>query len=203
MKVKVMKKISDAVINLLIKNGTIEVQDYDLDIIKYGLDLKISKIYHICVMILISSLYRQLFEGILFIIIYSQLRQSAGGYHAKSVGGCWFITIIVMNIEMIGSRLIEGFTNFFIEGIIIVVICGMGIISLAPVDCYNKPIYENEVTVYKRKTIKTIAISGILFFVIGFFEKKVYASIIVTFIIQFAIMLLGRDNSPRYKGNKS
>lgn len=195
-----MKKISDRIIINMQKKNLIDVKLYDMDILRYGLELKLSKIFHICIMLLISIVYYKIFDGIFFIIVYSKLRQCAGGFHAKSEKGCWFVSIAVMNCAMIGLKLMVNFN--FITCLIPLAIFSFVIIRLSPVDCYNKPIDSEDIISYKYKTIKVVCILDICCFALGFLKSSLYLSIVIAFFIQIITMILGCLDSPRYKGNR-
>lgn len=67
----------------------------ELNIYIYGFNLFYSSIFTGFTIVLISSLYYNIFFGIIFIFFFALPRFFVGGYHASSFGKCFLITNLV------------------------------------------------------------------------------------------------------------
>lgn len=73
-------------------------EQYDKDILKYGLEVLIYNTLTIAILIILSLIYNNLYFGLIFIPVFSILRITIGGFHCKTVFGCTSLMIIIYTI---------------------------------------------------------------------------------------------------------
>ena len=119
---------------LLLKYGKVSKEEKDIYL--YGIEIILEKAENLFFVFIIIYMYKKWIEGLLFIAIYSILRKTGGGYHAKTSGGCILFTIAIVNVffQLLYSTLfkpeMELFMLFSLSFIYII----------APVDCRNNPL---------------------------------------------------------------
>ncbi len=88
-----INKISKNVAVFFIKNNL--VQEDEIDIYIYGLQLIISSILGISIILFFGIISERLTDSLIFLFCFIILRQYSGGYHANSYLKCnlYFITI--------------------------------------------------------------------------------------------------------------
>lgn len=195
-----MKRLSERIQDFILKSVSSMSEEY-IDIFKYGFQIKCTKSLHLVIMLCISLFYMQLCEGVVFIMLYSQLRKNAGGFHAKSKGKCLIYSVLVMNCAMILVKKSKEADDSmcFLIGVIIILITGVGILILSPVDCYNKPLCADEYSIQKSKVAKSIVFALLFYFVGGIYIKSLRSVVISAFVIQLIFMIMGCKKSPRYR----
>ncbi len=116
-----------------------------LEIIKYGLEgvyLTISKLIIICILAYILNLF---YEIIVFLILYSIIRMTSFGLHAKKSWVCLLSsTIIFVFVPFISLHIM---IPIYLKVIIGIILIGL-IYKNAPADTHKRPIVN-----YKRRMI--------------------------------------------------
>lgn len=161
----------------------------------YGLELYLEKILHLVMIIVISAIYARLLEGMIFVFLYSGLRKSAGGYHAKTSEGCILFTVLIVNLVMF---LVCSNKLMFKNGLDLSILGGILIYFLAPMDCENKPIDQHSIRKIRKKVLITLSIFIIVFTIIGKINYECVKIVPITIGIQVMVMVLGMKHSPRY-----
>lgn len=107
----------------------------------------------------LAILFHKIFVACCYIICFCMLRKYAGGYHAKSVIGCYMITV--------GSAFFMFITVSFCRMPIVVMtavwlVSGIILFLFAPVQNENKRLDEVERLVYRRRAIIIWALESTL-----------------------------------------
>ena len=79
--------MTDRILNQLIKLNIIDSEDEE--IYRFGLEGIFLKLIHYLSYFLIAALLREWVRFLLFFSAFLLLRKNAGGYHAKTKGGCY------------------------------------------------------------------------------------------------------------------
>ena len=185
---------------MLIKNklckyiaGNQNMDDDEREILEYGMDILLKKILFIVGAIIIAVLMKSIKEGLMFIILFSILRQNAGGVHMNSQIKCavssaliYIASIILINlaIEFFAVYMVL-FCSAFVGTIIL--------LMLAPVDTPNKRInqMQKEKNSLKVKFILLGLYVILLFsFLIDF--QPLCCVIVVVVVIETILVTIGK-----------
>lgn len=120
-------------VDLLIRSHALE-EKYREDSI-YSLTLAFEKLIVCTVLFILSFLLGKLWEGVIFTVFFLMLRQTTGGFHAKSFPGCFIgsIATVVLTLEVF-VPLLAGYTIIFGLMLVISILC---ILLFAPVNHPN------------------------------------------------------------------
>jgi len=163
---------------------SMERKDYikeNAEIYQYGLELVLS--YSLSVMGIISYavLQKAIFEAIIFIVLFGNLRKYAGGYHAKSFLGCnlSFILLFVLYLSLLQLHYIP----------ISFIILSMAILIMAcPIEHINKPISKNERNICRKKLWYYLLYCSIIMILFMTLEWIYFVNIIAIVIIYTALL---------------
>lgn len=140
-------KLSGNIAEQLIENGTIDSKDKD--IYTYGIEQTFVIFMNLVTTLLIALCFGMLWQSIVFMAIYLPLRSFAGGYHASTVLRCYLVGIFLCIIFLLLSKYIPSVDNIIIA---ITLLASIIIFILAPVETSNKPLDQQELSVYKKRT---------------------------------------------------
>lgn len=117
-------------VDFLIRSHALE-EKYREDSV-YGLTLVFEKLIVYTVLFIISFLLGKFWEGVAFTVCFLMLRQTTGGFHAKSFLGCFIgsIAMVVLTLEVFAPLLTKYMIIFGLT-LVISIIC---ILFFAPVN---------------------------------------------------------------------
>lgn len=139
--------LSEKIACALKKNGEIEEENQELLI--YGLTQGGRMCLNVLTTLLIGVLMGMWWQGLLFLAVFILIRSFAGGYHAKTPLRCYWcsVGIIIAALSLIRlGRNIQDYLN------IAAMLAVAAILYLAPVECENKPLSEQEKNCFKKKS---------------------------------------------------
>lgn len=170
-----------------------ESMDIDKEeIVRYGLEICILKVLFTICTIVIGILMHSFFECIIFLVFFSFLRTSAGGYHADTRLQCFFesmlsyaVVIAVLNI---------AYKSFYAMLVILLVTLVLSIFIWfsAPLDTPNKRLDKNEKKYFSIKT-KIILCFEIAIALLTFLLdiNKIACSSMLAIILTAILLLMG------------
>lgn len=183
-----MTAFIERVVTTLQGNGFVEEEDKELYI--YGLEQGSIIILNILTVVTIGIILGQVWESILFMFSYFPLRSCAGGYHAKTPLRCYLLSIIMVIAVLVTMRLpIWNNVNSFI----LVIVSGIVIMFLAPVEDGNKPLDAKETIIFKKRTqmiLYVLAGMILVFRVIGLHEASI--CIMISLFTLSIMLVLGK-----------
>lgn len=179
-----MEEISSKITEWLIKQQVI--QRDDMEIYQYGLFHMIMNLADIISIILISLYFGKIELAVIYLVFFCVLRKYAGGYHAKTIVGCYIITLSTVTL-MFG---VVNYWNTSLSSMIWVwVIVSLNIFILAPVQSQNKKLDEMENLVYRRRALAIWVVeSSIMWIFYGLGMRDISKAILVNGIIVSASM---------------
>lgn len=120
-------------VDFLIQSHALE-EKYREDSI-YGLTLIFEKLIVCTVLFILSFLLGKLWEGVTFTVCFLMLRQTTGGFHAKSFSGCFIgsIATVILTLEVFVPLLAKYIILFGVM-LVISIVC---ILLFAPVNHPN------------------------------------------------------------------
>lgn len=140
--------ISEKITNRLIRNNVID--NCSREIYLFGVEQFLTIVLNIVTTLAIGIVLGELWQSLLFVLLFMALRTYAGGYHASTPMGCYLLTSSIIAIALSVLKYIE--INIFVcVGLLI--ISGVVILILSPVASENKPLDNIEFVIYRKKTI--------------------------------------------------
>lgn len=181
-------KTADAITKKLKENNSISSEQYE--ICRFGFQQGLTILLNAVTVIVIGAVMKELWQAILFMILYAPLRSNAGGYHARTATRCYIYSIFLMIAVLLAMKYL--YIPTFIC-IIALLISFSVIVTLAPVEDPNKPLDEMEHAVYKRRTLIINISEGLLLIIsIMLCWKQVAYCITLEQIFMSLILLLGK-----------
>lgn len=137
------------------------IKKEDIKIYAYGYEMIFSEVISWIITAIIAIAAKSVLETIAYMICFMQLRESIGGFHAKTHLGCIIISTVVyvMCLALLYYTPFEWYKMIIISGLILHLIL---VLAIAPVEHPNKPFSENEAIKYrKRGCVLSFAYSSI------------------------------------------
>ena len=151
-----IKKIKEQVVSYFLPEGAVSLDE--LEICLYGLHMMAKKACHIVFILFLGFILGEFCSIVLFLVIYAQIREYSGGYHADSSIGCYWCTIIATICAVALVKILSQINLFLNLGCML--ICGGIIWGLSPQEAENKPLTEKEKIKYQYVTRKYLLVSG-------------------------------------------
>ena len=182
---KMIKSISNKLLQYLIKADVIDKSEDALAYYKYGLEITISSLLNIVLIFSIGIISGQLIESILFLICFIPLRRFTGGYHANSYLKCNILFSVLFIILLLIFNLTVTRVSFY--GCIIMLVFSIAIfLSECPMEHSNKPLTDSQ----KKKNKCLSIILGLLYGAIGVMSKVLSYNIGVLFLYTLVLISL-------------
>lgn len=143
-----MTKLSRKIVNDLTQSDIVKAEDAEIYI--YGINQILMYAINISSALIIGLIFGKLFEAAVFIAAYCSLRSFAGGYHAKTPLKCYFFSIIMLIIVLVGIKYLYLAELVYYA---VLLAAALVVIVLSPVEDRNKPLDEIEHRVYKKRAI--------------------------------------------------
>lgn len=182
-----MDKLLDSIIENMKKADSLTD---DEELIRFGLEVMIEKLFFICIVAILGLLMNCFFESILFTLSFSIMREYGGGYHAETRKKCIVLSILTLVVSLSIIKLAENFQVLTFPICAVAFISAIYILIKAPIDTPNKRFDEDEVRVYGRKArlLTVILLSVALFLWVLKFND--FAVTVLTGIIVQAYLML-------------
>lgn len=192
-----LKKVADLFSEWLVEREIVGKDDKDL--YAYGFWQGSVLLFNFLTVAFIGIMASMLWQSVVFAIAYGLLRPVAGGFHARTQKKCYFYSILLLVLALGILRWEQWNVK---NCMLVVVVSGVIIFKLAPVEDENKPLDDIEVVVYKHR-------SGLIFGVLAFavsilllINKIEIASCISVSIMTASVMLVLGEARNRYVAKK-
>lgn len=167
-----IKLISSKAASILCKDDDNET----VELYEYAIYITLSGLFHVLTVLVLGMCFNMIVESLVFYGSFVSIRKFAGGYHAKTPSRCYLFSVFVSTMILCLIKTVYYFysLNLVISLIIIELICTLLIYVVAPLESDNKPLDDDEITIYK-KIVRWIVV---LFFI----SSTVFACFEVKFI---------------------
>lgn len=162
-------KLADSTASFFL--DSIKEKQLEKSVIVYGLEVLISSTVNIIIALVISILFHNFIEVIIFLLFYCPMRQYTGGYHAKNYGLCTLVfTFMILTINTL------DFVGFFDWNMRLISVAMMVysifiIMRFAPIMNENKILSKEEVIVYKKRARLLLGLDCMIIFILQLFGK--------------------------------
>jgi accessory gene regulator B len=199
------KKIADNLSNSLVSSGAISGSD--VRVYSYAAELLLSSITGLVICVGIGILFGSPLGSVIFLVIYCPLRQFSGGYHAANHIACAAIfCLLFLGNTLVAHNVIAKITDSEGMLLILLIVAGLSVVVInlfSPVEDRNKPLDQNEVVKFKKKT-RVLSIAAFILIIIlvklNFLEASYYACSAV--LILSILLVMGIISNLRGEKNE-
>ncbi len=182
-----MEKIIDKIIDKMKSSDSLTD---DEEIVRYGLEIMITQLIFGVSIAVISLLTKCFFEGLVFTVVYSLIRQYGGGSHAKTRIWCYIRSMFTFVVALIVIKLVGLFSTLVIPLLVLSLISAGYIFAAAPVDSENKRLDNDEIRVYGKKARITVTIMLLISVILLLLKLNIFAFSAMTGIITAAVLMV-------------
>jgi accessory gene regulator B len=184
-----ISSLSQSILNSFIEQRIISEEDRN--IYEYGAEIAISYFLNLLAIVTISFFMNMLIECIVFLIIFVPLKGYTGGYHASNYKICFVISCLTVTAVLFATKYVSMQISQFIL-ILTMIIAGVSIYILGPIEDKNKPITEKESIHYKGKIKSILIIEFILAIIMNSVGlHKILFIFCSSFVITLGLSLIG------------
>lgn len=174
-----MKKI---VLNYAASTG--KYTEYQMMLISHGIDIFLSDGQCFLAVIILSFLFHDFKNTLMYLLILSSLRSYTGGYHSTTHIGCFLIFLCAYLV-------FEGLSYTSCPEsirILFFFLCSFYTIQNAPVEHINNPLTSKERIRNKKRSFILVLILNFLFIILYIQHFMLYRVIIHTLLINVVFM---------------
>lgn len=197
-----IKRLSQRILQYLLHSGVIEDTNDEKEYYQYGIEITISSILNIILILGIGLLTCNIFESIIFLLLFIPIRQFTGGFHASTYFKCNLSFCIVFSLILILYNF-TGVINTYLS-ILITFTCVLLIIAECPIENKNKPIPEERKKFHKIMAALLSTIYGIVGIVFTAISNK-YGALILYTLAAVAMLIIAamlQDRRCKYAERK-
>lgn len=181
------------ILNAMIKSNAISEEQ--VEIYQFGLECLLIKSFYMLSGLVIALFLRNVTGYVIFYIVYSWIRTSAGGFHADTRLKCYLFSIMQIVIVLVGYAQINSLPQerfFVVMGLMLLIgIIAEGVIwKLAPVEHPNRPLDEEEKVYYSKKVKRILLVMNLLVVLLGVLQRSDLGILLISAVIMEAFMLL-------------
>lgn len=182
-----MEHLANALTDKLVDWDIINSEDREL--YAYGFWQGSIYIFNFASVFFIGLLFGMVWQSLIFIIAYGLIRPVAGGYHARSQRNCYIFSMLLIVIVL---SILKWFQWNSIVCFFILLLSGMVIFFLAPVEDENKPLDETEQMVYRhRSRIVLSVLSALTLFFLVTGLVQIANNITISLLASAVMLILG------------
>lgn len=179
--------LSECITDFLLRKKTIRNEEKDIYV--YGVELIISSIINLLICLIISLLFEDFANGLVFFISFSSLRRFTGGFHSKSFLRCNIIFAVIVVIALSINRYLSDVFDYAVFSVLLTVFTLLIIVLFSPVYNDNKKLTEQERKQFLLKSVLAYLIHILIYYLFLIFGIKLNIIIISDFIV--AGMIVG------------
>lgn len=181
-------KTADTITKKLQENNSISSEQYE--ICRFGVQQGLTILLNAVTVIVIGAVMKELWQAILFMVLYAPLRSNAGGYHARTATRCYVYSILLMIAVLLAMKYL--FIPIFICIIALAISCAV-ILIISPVEDANKPLEGVEQAIYKKRTYVVTVLEAIVFGVCLLCGAKIIMLCVMwVFLMTSGLLLVGK-----------
>lgn len=179
-------RLSQAFVKFLIHKGVVSADDKETYL--YGVNQGLLMLLNMVTFVFIGLITGTLTYVLVFLFAIIFLRSFAGGYHASTPTQCFVgssFAVVVMAFLFQQIQL----SQWVMAGLLVII--GVSIIQLSPVDSANKRLDAVEIKVYKRRAAKICLAEVIIALVflsrgIRFVSNGIFWALVIILLLQVA-----------------
>lgn len=190
--------ISNAVATLFINNGIADEEDRDIYI--YSVNVLLYNVATFIFILVLSFLFHNVIETLVFLLTFVSLRRYTGGYHAETRIKCFLASVTVYVLAVIvGTYFTDRGAVWILS--LVMIICSCMLILFSPINSDKMQFSENKMNKFRVKSRVSLGILLVLACVLYYFQLSEYAVYISLGIISTSISLMIEIMKRRRKKN--
>ena len=167
-------KMSAFITDTLIEGKIIKIEERNLYLYCFGTLIEMTA--NLITTLIIGALLGKFLAALFFMLVFIPLRSTAGGYHCKTAGKCYLLSMAVFLFVILTYDYISAVSSYVC--VLICVIDFAAIIILSPVASSNKPFTEKE-KIRNRQISIILSLIYIIAILIMVNSKIVYAFVVL------------------------
>lgn len=179
--------LSECVTDFLLRQEIIKNEEKDIYV--YGTELIISSIINLFICLIISILFKDFINSLIFFISFSSLRRFTGGFHSKSFLRCNIIFAIIVVTTLLLNTYSGYIIDYVIVNVILIIFSLLSIVLFSPVYNDNKKLSEYERKLYLIKSVVVYLIHILVYFLL-FIGIGLKLNIIIISDFVVAVMII-------------
>lgn len=180
-----MEKWSKIISKHLLKENGI-TQTVEEEIVEFGIAQGMSLICNLLIFLMIGVLFRNLLQGIFFLMAFWPLRIYAGGYHADTRKRCCFLSMCIAILIFILLKHVHFSRNVLL---LLAMTMSCVVIRMAPVESKNRFFDKKEIDVFRMR-IRWIQIVEMCVFLMSYCVADTYISNVIIWAQCLVVLLL-------------
>lgn len=181
-----IQRLSKNIVNWQIKKNILTNEQRIL--YQYGYEILINQIVNILIAILIADMMHAPLTVFVFLVSYIPLRSYCGGSHARTHGGCTFVSALLILIVCFCEKAVNP-AKAFVFSPISFAISGIVVFLLAPVADKNKPLDEAETIRYRKRSRYIWLMEAVLGMIFWYYKSRLGIIMALTHSV-FSVMLV-------------
>lgn len=181
-------KMSVILTNLLCKENIIT--ENDREIYEYGFQITMANIFNFIIVILIGLIFSSIIQALIFYSVFISIRIYSGGFHAKSYGKCFALFALICFLCMGGTYFLMNFRFLCYVSIMSVIIQGICINKMAPMEHDNRPLNKEEKKKFRARSRLIFSIWTVVILFSLLYENTVLASMVTVTLISVTILMI-------------
>lgn len=172
-----------------------DISESDREMYSYGFFMMFSHLFFLALTVFYGFLFGIILESVIFYIVFTVIRENAGGVHASTEKICAISTSLALLVCVAVIRTLENLALIIIPTLMIIISTPI-IFAFSPVDSTEKPLSQTEKMYYKKKTILytvVVIIVSLISVCCGF--KNVHSCCGTAFLFECVLILLGKTKN--------
>lgn len=163
------------------------ISESDIEIYVFGFYQIVMLLLNVVTTLILGVAFRLIVPCIILNIAYIVIRISAGGYHADSPVKCYIYSTLMIAVLLSVIKWIH-ISNTVLASML--VISGIVIVILAPVETENNPLDEIEKKVYRKRSLIVLSLEILACIFLQIISKKWVVQTVVLGLFAECIMLI-------------
>jgi len=188
-----MMLISKYITDLLVINNIIPTEKKEVYL--YHIYIKLSKFAFIIISLLISYVYFDIINSLIFLYIFLRLRSLSGGFHLNNSFLCFISSILlVISGNILATNIINIFDSFLSRTmlfLLVLIICHISV-SIAPINHPNLKLTLKEALALKQKLKIVIIRISIISTILLIFNSDYFIIIQTAITFNFSLMIVAK-----------
>jgi len=138
----------------------------DIEVYAYGFERLVSSSAQVLFFLVLGLIAGQFFTTIAFLTAYMPLRNSIGGFHAKTHLRC-FLTFFIIYLAHLAIIFLVPIEMISILALSFAAVSALPIFLYAPLSDINRPMDENDRKIHRRKSIIKYVVQALIIVVVS------------------------------------
>ena len=180
-----MKRLSEDLSAWLVKQGVITIEDIEL--YEYAVYSFLLLLVPVTIVFIYGIFSRNFLESVSVVVTVIAFRKYCGGYHAKYSWMCMIFSCgsIFLCLYLADRIKYSAYIN------LLVIITGVMICFMGPIDSENRRLDENEKKLYAKKTVLTTVVFVGLYFLLLMVRKKLSICMFLGMVLVAGLQKIG------------